>query len=352
MSFENPVSGSEPVTIEIPFAFEAEIRQHKRRKTVRRFYKSKTFVEVQRIPAAETAYTVELRPDHSVDILLHQGRLMWPLRYAAPLRDPVSDDTFQMLQDGKLDLFSDGKLATAGLLDDDDSWKEIVQHGENDALSRINRNIARCFLLGKELFAEGGVPIYVTRNRELAPTIRVASTGASRSGEPSVDGLAIQPGGFHSRSLQDSLARGLFRVPSVSDKTRSPNEGYPRIIAHRTDSVDAIDLRVDGTFRMFWQALNQKPIKKGDETLKWSHSRFEESISGTLPDLTARRCEALHDILANFRFSKRTGDILQDVLATAARAGRTITPLEYRRREDEYIGEFADAPAAGIDSRM
>ena len=267
--------------------------------------------------AAETAYTIELGPDHSVDVLLHQGRLMWPLRYATPLRDPVSDDdavsgpTFQMLQDGTLDLFSDGKLAaTAGVLADDDLWRKVIRHGEEDALSRINHNIARCLLLGNELLAEGGVPIYVTRNRELAPTVRVASTAPAEAAIPSVDGLAIQPGGFHLRSLQDSLSRGLFRFPSVGDKAPPPNGGYPRIIAHKTDfrRCDRPSCGCDVPDAL--AGAEPQTDQKGDETWKWAHTRFKDAISSTLPDLTVRRCEALHEILANFRLAGRTRDNL------------------------------------------
>jgi hypothetical protein len=289
---------------------------------------------------------VEVGPDEAIDVLLHQGRLMWPLKYSAPFHSLRTGDMLQRLLNGELDLFSDGKLATkVGSLENDPSNRKIIWSGEDDARAMVARKISTCLLVGDELFGQGGAPILVGRNPGIYPIISVASSGASRSAELHIDGLAIQPGGFHLWELQDALFRGTFSIDFGSDS--GDPKSYPRVTAHHQRSIDPIDLRIDAAFRVVWGAIKKIPASD-DTAFEWVRSEFKDAISERPPNLSEARCEALHAILSSSSdiLSSTRREILQTLLLNAADVGKTVTLDAYRDREaaieDAHLASLAN----------
>jgi hypothetical protein len=336
----------ESIIRQVPFVFEAEALERRCRKSRRKLYRSLASVEIERIVAAEVAYTVEVGPDEAVDVLLHRGRLMWPLKYSAPFRSLRTGDMLQRLLNGELDLFSDGKLATTvASLENDPSNRKVIWSGEDEARAMVARKISTCAVVDDELFAQGGVPILVGRNPGIYPIISVASSGASRSAELHINGLAIQPGGFHQWELQEALFRGTFSIHFADDK--EVPKSYPRVTAHYKHSTDSVDLRIDAAFRIVWEDIKKIPASN-DSAFEWIRSKFKDALSASLLNLSEARCKALHAILASSYDipSPTRRVVLQAILLNAADAAKTITPDAYRNREaaieDAYLASLAN----------
>lgn len=346
MSGLSPTGPSDSVLVHVPFVFEARVVKHHGRKERRQIYRSIEPLELERISSAEVAYTVELGPDEFVDVLLHRGRIIWPIRYAAPFRRSVLADALRDLQDGTLDVFGGGKLKTSAPdLDGDLSWKKLVWNGREDAVQVLWRRSQALVVVGDELHAEGGMPIFVSLTPELSRAVVVASSGAGRHADPRVGALFVQPGGFHMRPVQKALALGRFHVPTGRGYLTTTTRRYPRIVAHREMPLDILDLRIDATFRDCWELLKAlSPHPPSDESeWEWIRAKFEPALAGDLPDLSTARCEALHAWLACDPGLGRShrGINMLSVLETAAAAGRTVTHPAYVKHltdvEDAYI---------------
>lgn len=353
---ERPLpSPSDAMLVRVPFVFGTRLMVHRGRKERSKLYRAVASLQIERTASAEVAYTIELGPNECVRVLLHRGRLIWPMKYTTPFRRAIFDDALRDLRDGTLDLFSNGKLRTTQLsLDADLSWKKIVWNGEDDALQALWRRSQELVIVDNELYALGGVPILVTKTPELNRGVFVASSGADRHGDLG-KGLFVKPGGFHQTTLQKAIARGRFRIPAAEDGGRARTR-YPRIVTHHEVLLDALDLRIDAIFREYWRVLNVPRDFKCEET-DWIRTKFEAALDGNLPALTAARCEAFHAMLACDPGSARYlwGLWMTEVLEPAAAAGRTMTHAAYLKHawelEDASIAALADhAGLAAIET--
>ena len=341
------MSGRAKDLVRVPFTFEARVLEHRKHGERHRVYGAVMPVKLESIPSAEVAYVIELGPDEAVHILYHRGRLIWPMTYIAPFCRAVAGDALAALEDGTLPLFGEGRLnPNTTTLKHDLSVRKVIATDDDRARARVWRKAESCLLLGGKLYADGGVPIFVARTPELSRRIFVASSGASRHAEPRSAGLWVQPGGFHLKSLQEALARGLFRLP---DQTLSPANLYPRIVVCRAVSVDPLDLRVDATFRELLPVVKRELSLSTNGEYAYVVEKFERAIDGDGTDLTAARCDAMHAILATdmLTMDQDRQTRLFDLVATAAASGRTITHEQYLKRMkfelDEALASLARA---------
>ncbi len=337
------------VLIRTPFTFEAMVRERYGRAHVCKIYSALAALEFKSIPSAERAYGIQLGPDESIDILFDGGRLLWPMNYVVPFRSRIVGAALLRLQNGTLDLFASGRYdATAPDYRNDPSVAQEGPSGYDAALAAVWRKSDACVLVGGELYAEGGVPIFLSGPGILDRGVHVASSGAGRHAEPRSEGLWTQPGGFHLPLVQKAIARGQFRIAAEASRDAAPNR-YPRVVAYQDMPIDALDLRIDATFREFLPLLTtaEGDVRGGDT----EGGCLNPDQMDTHSDLTAMRCEMLHHVLAGDLASITDDDIanLRDVLSTAAAAGRTMGHSAYLTRmradEDEMIAALAQASA-------
>jgi hypothetical protein len=321
--------------VQIPFVFRAEVLQRRHRKPKLKLYRALASVQIETIAPSEAtvAYSIELAPHETVNVLLHpDGDLYWPLEYTCHFRRTVAPGALQALATGANNPFSDGWSDALLALEDDQSVKKTEKTFHDEALANVHRKAASCLVVGDRLFGKGGVPIIFAMDPDKKPTLWVTSSGASRYGEPQADELAV--GGLQQRLVQWSLARGLFLLPQ--DDRRSSRmwaSEYPRVIALQHRHLDAVDVRMDSMFRMLWGSLSRLGPFPQNDKLQIVYDFCRARIAVDAPAaLTADRCEALHSILAvlpifrNTTSARNIRAMLMEGLHYAARAGVTTTP--------------------------
>jgi hypothetical protein len=307
----------------VPFTFEAVVRERYGRKEVRKVYPALAVLQLKSIPSAELAYSIECAPGHAVDILDHQGQLFWPLNYVTPFRRVLNGSAFREMEDGTLDLFADGKYDKNAIdFEHDASITRVVWSGHEEALARVWRRANDCMMVAGELYGAGGVPIFVAGPAALNRGVHVSSSGARRDAEPRVDGLWTQPGGFHLPIVQQALARGHFCLAAEASSI-APAARYPRVVALRKVCADALELRIDATFRAFLPLL---------EAEGYFSEKKEKARASSGFGLTRARCDVLHHILAHGLPADEELHNLRRVLIEAAAAGLTVEHSEHQMR--------------------
>jgi len=332
--------------IQIPFVHRAEVIPRRCRLAVIRLYRATGFIDVAEIRTSDTevAYELELEVGNSVQVLQYDGRLLWPAAYTEPLRKAaVIRDALQELLNGQLDLFSDRELALSEPLEQDLSVREIKSDGMDAAVADLHRKAAGCFLVDGKLFIEGGAPIYVASMSQLLPIRWVSSPGVDRSLQPRTDGLALQPAGAHYHGVHRDVAHGSFWLPKKEKESERRRTGYPIIVVRRERELDPVEMRVDAMCRILWNSFRRWAFPPNDENAKTMVAMLDAARRIDQPNLTAVRCEALHNVLATFpeRLKPRAQRSIREVLIFAAKANRTLMPEEFQARqsaiEDEAI---------------
>lgn len=308
------------------------------------------------------AYQIRVGTDGmSFNVLLHRGRLFWPLRYINPPRwsatDPLED-----LREGRLDLFC-AKRHGIQLVDfeRDPGIRRVVWSDQTSVAARVNAALEQNLLLvGTELYAAGGVPLVVKFVSEGTEASAICSSGADRHGDPaSSPGLALTVGGFHMPGVQAALASGSFSIPRKT--TKSPRRG-PSVRVYIDHPVDWLELRIDAAFRLMWGDVKQLRCQGDDGPLADVYSRFIEALDGNSQTLTAARCEALQALRLSYErffpvYCAEFGAVLDDTLRDAAAAGITVKPKRYRlvprltKADDDYLGSLAPHAFAPGDGR-
>jgi hypothetical protein len=335
-----PVS-SDTILVRVPYIFEARVLQRRRRKETCKVYRDVATLQLERIPSAEVAYTIKLGKAESVHILFHKGRLLWPMKYRTPFIEPVDGDALQALEDGSLDLFGSGDpMVEIPSLDTDLAWRKIIANGQDEALALLWRRSHSCVVVGSELYAEGGVPIFLAKTSAFdIGGVFVASSGADRRVDVRTGGLLVQPGGFHLSTVQRSISRGTFQVPSGIEHIGCHPFWPPSIVTHRRIPIKEIDLRIDAAFRQSWAMVKHPWPRIRCNDVKFVCAKFELAIPTDVPDVSSVRCDALHAMLADnpthaaFDYGK---DMLR-ILDLAVISRRTISHAEYLQREMEIL---------------
>jgi hypothetical protein len=122
--------------------------------------------------------------------------------------------------------------------------------------------------------------------------------------------------------VQQALARGHFCLAAEASSV-APVDRYPRVVALRKVCADALELRIDATFRSFF------PLLKAE--VYFSEEKEEARVSSGF-GLTRARCDVLHHILAHGLPAGEELHNLRQVLIEAAAAGRTLEHSEHQMR--------------------
>lgn len=288
-----------------PFGYRAEVMRGRQRIPRSAIFRTSGPVLIEQVDEfdLEIAYHIEElhgRHRRCFNVFRHRGRLFWPL--FNPSRSGSFDER-QTLKDalnGDINLFGENLLAAAPLTLDEDICR-VDWSDEKTVHLDMQRKAQDCLLVGDRLFATGGVPIMVSSKGRL----RVVSTGASRSAEPAVSGLALQPG-YHAEFWADrAICSGkcyLPGSPGLADEIRRllcPESKIPVIEAMAAEDVDFFDLRVDAAFRLVDRAMFdrvwERPKLYDDLCECFERARDQEPAK-----LTRRRITALGECMKVF----------------------------------------------------
>lgn len=292
-------------TVVFPFGHYAEVKRAKQRLPRSCRFKSAGGVAIETVGASElvTAFRIEEpqgRGRRCYPIYCHAGRLWWPLyNPLAPDRDER-----QTLEDaiaGRVNLFGDEVLDASPealiAIDDDPSIVATGVSDEKEVHADIQKRARDLLLVGGDrLFAAGGRPVIVTWSRRL----RVVNTGATRSGEPTRSGLALQPGHHGDFGPDWAMCLGKFwNGPSAAlddeiCRLRCRQDRVPIIdqFASVPDTRPDFELQLDAAYRRVDDAVyrvEERPNSYGDLMDLLDGARADATSN-----LTARRLKALH----------------------------------------------------------
>lgn len=268
-------------TVTFPLGHHGEIGRANHRAAKREPVGSKGGVPIETVTASELVAAFRIEEPHGrghrrYAVYLHSNRLWWPL---FDPRTPRGDErrTLEDVVAGRVILFGDVEDEPAH------TW-----------IQRVARDLL--VVDGNRLFAAGGAPVIVTWQRRLC----VVNTGATRSGEPTTSGLALQPG-HHGDFLADwAICRGKFwrgRSPAMDEEIRRMRCRPDRVpiidrVAAPAGELPDFEVQTDSAYRLADSAILyrvvQRPTRYDDLLDLFARARDDGP-----PDLTARRLMAL-----------------------------------------------------------